>query len=185
MSPIPSKMILMSPHLQSSSLTKLSPLLNFARNKPHPKTSGFNTQAVSAFLNTLDNTATTVSQDASPSGAQQEEEKNEIQFPASMIQSARRTPWIDKTNAKNILLSPSINPVSVHIQQPSTPSLHGDLTYCTCGLLCIKGQSQCTKCCLKAKVPIRSGFIYESNLPQSEQLSRYWFSLMGKELYSK
>jgi hypothetical protein len=116
-----------------------------------------------------------------------EEVQEEIKekTPVNMIKSSKHTPWIDTTNAKDLVLSPSMNPVSVHFQPPSTPSIHGVLTYCTCGHLCAKGQTQCSKCLLKNSPNLISGYLYELDKASTDKLNRFWYSLIGKDLYSK
>lgn len=193
-SPSPTKMLLVSPHLQSRGSTKLSPLLNYARNSPQLKPTELDSKRISTFkkatekLLGTDKTQFSLEKESKKEDVKKEESKKEgkkeEKKQQDTFQSSKRTPWIDTTNAKDIILSPSMNPVSVHLQPPSTPSFHGVLTYCSCGQLCQKGSQQCAKCSLKSKVQIHSGYCYEINSVDGEQMNRYWFSLMGKELYS-
>ena len=179
------KMLLMSPHLQSRSNTKFSPLLNFVKNSPQLGPSPLDARNVSTFRQAMENITTAKKIPTVPS---KEETKKTIlkpQQPESMMKSAKRSPWIDTSKAIDTPLSPSMNPVSVHIQQPSTPALHGVITYCACGQLCVKGKTQCAKCEIKASPLLLSGYLYETDNDSPDKLNRFYYSLMGKDLYSK
>jgi len=170
-----------SPYLQLRTGTKLSPLLNFARNSPQLKPAKFAEKKASTFKKANDRLPQI--EKKSSSNIIQEEEKKKDQKP-NMIQSSKRVPWLDTTNAKDIVLSPSIKQVTVHKETPSSPLLNPQAhTYCTCGQQCLHGKKQCSNCVQKNKSCVQTGFLYQYDEEDPEKLIRYWYSLMGKELY--
>ncbi len=100
----------------------------------------------------------------------------------------KHKPLLNAAGEQSLVLSPSMNPESVHFhnvneEDPAKPGA-GMLTFCSCGQLCEAGHSHCDKCRLRVgSVQERAGYVYEMNKKTPGELNRYWFSMLGKDLY--
>ena len=120
---------------------------------------------------------------------------------------SRHTPWIDKSNAKNIPAPTDMNAEAIRLPNATkggltttkapdvsellkSPSLFlrdtgrdesKGITYCGCGNIC-EGENMLCENCLKSKESVEySGYLYLKD--KSNQPKRYWYILLNKELY--
>jgi hypothetical protein len=101
----------------------------------------------------------------------------------------KRIPWIDTRNAADLLLSPSLNPEGVRIQT-TVEHVEDDkdaapTTLCMCGQFCEGNDTQCPKCKAKTKTQEYSGYLYEITKEDHGQLKRFYYTLLGQDLYRR
>lgn len=113
---------------------------------------------------------------------------------AHAVKGTKRTPWLEPEASKDMPMSPSMNTEAVReLRRPKEPmevskfgKADNSVLFCSCGEPCENdGSTQCPKC-KKAGQPTNEcfGFLYEKSEGEKNMLNRYWFSLVGKELYS-
>jgi len=109
----------------------------------------------------------------------------------------KKKPWIDKSSLKEINFSPLIN--TGGIRQTTMPKAQTkqatlpeenikkqeekkEVIMCGCGQPCnLKSETQCSDCLAKLDVGTQFGYLYEKE--EDGNLWRYWFKLLGNQLY--
>ena len=172
----PSSTILASPSFTTEHSTKFSPLSGLMKNSPKLKPS--------RSLKKLDCTPKA----PRPSTMKPKEDEKQNSKPEEGSRGLpKRRPLIVSSKSQNMPLSPSIARESVRLHNEDLESEDekgtGTLTFCSCGQLCEAGGVHCSKCKVKANMQEYSGYLYEKNKKSVGELNRFWYSLLGKDLY--
>ena len=180
-SPLHSKM-LASPHFESVTNSKLSPLSTFLKNSPKLKASHSERNMKSSFVG-----QGAAKKTHRPSTLKPSEDEKQAGPDNQRRFGVKRTPWLDTRHAETLLLSPSLNPEGVRIQTAAEP-VEEDKTevatmLCACGQFCEGDDTQCPKCKAKTKTQEFCGYLYEITKEEHGQLKRFYYTLLGQDLY--
>lgn len=115
---------------------------------------------------------------------------------AQALKGNKHTPWLEPESEanKDLLLSPSMNPEAVRVPHPREESKEegkivkeGSVLLCSCGEPIVDDKTtKCPKCLLAGQTVNECfGYLYEKSEGDKNMLNRYWFALVGKELYRK
>ena len=186
--PSPSSKILASPTITSTKTSKFSPLSGLLKNSPKLK-------PTRSMRHVLDPES---GKTARPSTLKPKEEDKDMAATQKQVKPEfgsrslipKHKPILEETTASALILSPSFNPESVrllasedHKDKKIVETAPGVLTFCDCGQLSEPGLTQCSKCKAKSTIQEYAGYLYELSKKNAGELNRFWFSLLGKELY--
>lgn len=159
--------MLPSPDLGPVAKTKLSPLSAFLRNSPQQRPTAERVGRSSSMPRKLQRRSSRAPSKLNPErcaepGPEEEKREEEKETEKEKEEEARK-PEHGKSEAEHLL--------------------NRSLTFCGCGNKCAYGSTECAGCRAGAKRHEFSGYLYGRSKSDSEEFVRYYYILLGKELF--